>query len=139
MYRALRDGGVETVDTVTAGTRIVDLTPLLYIAPVHGVTGAIFDGCLLNQAVFVPAARLVYSVVPATATTLDDGTTDYRVVGMTVPSLRPGRPIKNLTAQTAVPRIGVTGAGYDRYASADEIVLHHDRLACARGGGGGHE
>ncbi|MBC7497122.1 MAG: hypothetical protein H7243_08185 [Sphingomonadaceae bacterium] len=51
MYRALRDGGVETVDTITAGTRIVDLTPLLHIAPVHGVTGAIFDGCLLNQVV----------------------------------------------------------------------------------------
>ncbi len=107
LYRALCDGRVETVDTVTARTRTVDLAPKLRVAPVRGVAKATFDGCLLNQAVYVAAARRFYSVVPDAATTRDDGTTDYRVLGFAVPGLRPSGVVKRFPNQTEPPRIAV--------------------------------
>jgi hypothetical protein len=107
LYRALCDGRVETIDTVTARMRTTDLAPKLDIAPVRGVAGATFDGCLLNQAVYVAAARRFYSVVPDAAATRDDGTTDYRVVGISVPGLRPGGVVRRFPGQSETPRIAV--------------------------------
>ncbi|MGI4880026.1 MAG: hypothetical protein ACRYG4_21340 [Janthinobacterium lividum] len=107
LYRTLCDGRVETIDTVTARTRTTDLVPALGIAPVRGVAGATFDGCLLDQAVYVAAARRFYAVVPDTATTPDGGTTSYRVLGISVPGLRPGGVVKRFASQSETPRIAV--------------------------------
>nr|WP_295664495.1 hypothetical protein [Polymorphobacter sp.] len=107
LYRALCDGRVETIDTVTARTRTTDLAAKLGTAPVRGVAGATFDGCLLNQAVYDAVARRFYSVVPDTATTSGDGTIGYRVLGISVPGLLPGGVVKRFASQSEVPRMAI--------------------------------
>lgn len=131
LYRALCDGRVETVDTVTARTRTTDLSAKLGVAPVRGVAGATFDGCLLNQAVYAASARRFYSVVPDTATTRDDGTTSYRVLGISVPGLRVSGVAKRFADQAEVPRIangpGGVVAAPDTVSSLDLSGFDRDR------------
>lgn len=132
LYRALCDGRVATIDTGSGRSRTVDLVSKLHIAPVRGAPGATVDGCLLNQAVYVATARRFYSAVPDTATTPDDGTTRYRVVGISVPGLRVGAAVKRFAAAFEnIPRFAAGEGGVvvapDFPASLDLAAFDRDR------------
>ncbi len=130
-YLAGCGGQVATVDTVTGRSRTVDLLPRLQIAPVHGAPGATFDGCLLNQAVYVAKSKLFYTVVPDTATTPGYGTTHYRVLGISVPGLRVGGVVKRLASEGEVPRIAAGPGGVivapDPATALDLAAFDRDR------------
>ncbi len=130
-YRAGCGGQVVTLDTITGRSRTVDLTSKLGIAPVHGAPGATFDGCLLNQAVYVAKSRLFYTVVPDTATIPSDGTTTYRVLGISVPGLRVGGVVKRLASEGEVPRIAAGPGGViaapDPATALDLAAFDRDR------------
>jgi len=83
-------GQVDEVDSRTGKLlRSRNLAGALAIERQQTVDGATFDGCLMNQAVYVPAQAAFYSVVPVQFSDKENGTKDYRAVRVSLTDLTP--------------------------------------------------
>ena len=105
-------GQIDIVDTATGKrARSVDISRSLPIARSQTIAGATFDGCILNQAVYVPSRAVFYSVVPDQFSDKSDGTKDYHIFEFTVPGLQPKRLVTAGTSLDVPPLIAVTREG----------------------------
>ena len=115
-------GQVDEVSAATGATiRSRDLSQLLSITRNNTASGATFDGCLMNQAVFVPADDAFYSVVPVQYSLKSDATKDYRIARVAIATLRPVLLPTIMPDLENEPRIAAAATGVR--VVADQPVL----------------